>query len=99
MTTTGADTATLTHTASGGDYASVTKNLLVIVADNDTPGMTVTPSTLDVNEGGDATYTVKLATQPAGEVTVTISGHAGTDLSLDKTSLTFTVVNWNTRRR
>ena len=90
------DTATLTHTASGGEYASVTKNLLVIVTDNDTPGMTVTPSTLDVDEGGDATYTVKLATQPAGEVTVTISGHAGTDLSLDKTSLTFMPTDWNT---
>ena len=33
------DTATLTHTASGGDYNSVTKDLLVTVTDNDTPGL------------------------------------------------------------
>ena len=26
---------------------------------------------------------------------MTISGHAGTDLTLDKTSLTFTVDNWD----
>ena len=33
------DTATLTHTASGGDYASVSKDLPVTVTDNDTPGL------------------------------------------------------------
>ena len=50
---------------------------------------------------GDATgetYTVKLATEPTGNVTVVISGHTGTDLSLDKTSLTFTTINWETAR-
>ena len=31
-----------------------------------------------------ATYTVKLATEPTPEVTVTVTGHAGTDLTLDK---------------
>ena len=42
---------------------------------------------------------MKLATQPSGEVTVTVSGQAGTDLTLDKTMLTFTVDNWDTMRR
>ena len=42
-----------------------------------------------------SSYTVKLATQPSGEVTVTVSGQAGTDLTLDKTMLTFTVDNWD----
>ena len=53
---------------------------------------------LTVTEGYSAgsSYTVKLATQPTGEVTVTVSGHAGTDLTLDKTTLTFTVDNWAT---
>ena len=32
------DTATLTHTASGGDYGTVSKDLPVTVTDNDTPG-------------------------------------------------------------
>ena len=39
---------------------------------------------------------MKLATQPSATVIVTISGHDGTDLTLDKTSLTFTVDNWAT---
>ena len=52
---------------------------------------------LTVTEGDAAgsSYTVKLATQPTGEVTVTVSGHAGTDLTLDKTSLTFTSTTWD----
>ena len=52
---------------------------------------------------GDTTgvdYTVELAAQPSEEVTVTISGHAGTDLTLTGLSttdtLTFTTDNWDT---
>ena len=66
-------------------------------------GTSITPSTLTVNEG-DATgssYTVKLTTQPAGDVTVTVSGHSGTDLTVSGTTLTnnvltFTDQNWGT---
>ena len=39
---------------------------------------------------------MKLATRPAGTVTVTLGGTADTDLSLDKASLTFTAETWNT---
>ena len=41
-------------------------------------------------------YTVALATQPSGTVSVSITGHADTDLSLDKTTLTFIVNDWDT---
>ena len=53
---------------------------------------------LVVAEGATGTYTVALATEPSADVTVTvtISGQAGTDVSLDKTSLTFTTGNWDT---
>ena len=66
-----------------------------------TPGVVVNPSTLTVTEGGDASYTVALSSQPAADVTVAITGHSGTDLSLSGTSLssndtlTFTTANWN----
>ena len=92
--------ATLTHTASGGDYANVTRDLPVTVTDNDTAGVTIEPTVLSVVAGRSNEYTVKLATQPTGEVTVTISGHASTDVSLsgptlDNTTLTFTVGDWS----
>ena len=90
------DTATLTHGASGGDYNSVTKDLPVTVTDNDTPGLVLSKSELAVTEGASASYTVKLATQPTGPVTVTVGGTAGTDLSVTENTLTFSTTNWNT---
>ena len=97
------DTGTLTHTASGGDYVNVTKDLPVTVTDDDTAGVVLSETGLTVTEG-DATgvrYTVALATQPSGSVSVSITGQAGTDLSLSGTTLssdmlTFTVDNWDT---
>ncbi len=59
------------------------------------PHLVLDPSPLTVKEGGQATYTVALGTQPIGDVTVVITGYAGTDLTLGKTSLTFTAVDWN----
>ena len=46
---------------------------IVNIVDDDTPGMTITPTTLDVDEGGTATYTVKLNTVPTGNVDVEIT--------------------------
>ena len=58
--------------------------------------MVLSPTSLDVPEAGSASYTVKLATLPTAEVTVSIGGTSGTDLSLSRMSLTFTTSNWDT---
>ena len=90
------DSATLTHVAAGGDYGSVSKDLAVTVTDDDTAGLALSAATLAVTEGGSNSYTVALATQPSGDVTVTIGGTSGTDLAVDKSSLTFTTSGWST---
>ena len=94
------ETVTLTHTvasAANSVYDGVTAaDLDVEVTDNDTAGVTVSEASLTIEEGSTGTYTVVLDTKPTGNVTVTISGHAGTDASLDKTTLTFTGQNWST---
>ena len=61
------------------------------------PTVVLSEASLTVQEGGtDAeSYSVWLSRMPPSPVTVTITGHAGTDLLLDKTSLTFTTTNWN----
>ena len=100
----GGESEKLTHTASGGDYASVSKDLLVTVEDDDTAAIVLSESALTVTEGDTtgASYTVKLSTQPTGAVTVTIDGHSGTDLTVSGTTLnasgelTFTTSNWDT---
>ena len=67
---------------------------LVVAAQS--PSLVLSETSLDVPEAGSASYTVKLATLPTADVTVSIGGTANTDLSLNKTSLTFTTANWNT---
>ena len=89
------DEATLDHTARGGDYGLVRKGLPVRVTDHDTPDLVLSETALEVAEGGGGGYTVALATQPTGAVTVMIGGTAGTDLSLDADRLTFTTGNWS----
>ena len=90
------DAVTLTHTPSGGGYGSVSiAGVTVSVTENDTAGATVTPTALTVDEGSTGTYTVKLATQPTAAVTVTVGGTSG-DVSVDKSSLTFSTSNWGT---
>ena len=90
------DRATLTHTAAGADYGSVSKDLPVTATDDDPVGLALSARTLAVSEGGSETYTVALATQPTGEVTVTVGGTTGNDLSVHKSSLTFTRSDWST---
>ena len=63
------------------------------------PGVvTVSTMALTVTEEdttGD-TYTVVLGTQPTADVTVTVGGHASTDVTPTPASLTFTTANWST---
>ncbi len=58
----------------------------------------VLPPTLTVAEGDTdgVGYPVSLATEPTMSTTITVTGHTGTDLTLDTASLTFTTSNWDT---
>ena len=94
---------TLAHAVTGtGEYASVTADdLEVTITENDTAGVTISELTLNIVEGESADYTVVLDTQPTADVTVTISGHSDTDITLGGTTLnadnelTFTADNWD----
>jgi hypothetical protein len=61
-------------------------------------GLVVSTGSVTVDEGSQSPFTVKLATAPTSDVTVTISKNAGGDgdLSVNQTSLTFTAANWDT---
>ena len=90
--------ATIEHSVSGADYGNVSvSSVTATEADNDTAGVTVTPTALTVAEGGSATYTVVLDTQPSDDVTIAVSFASGSDedITVDKTSLTFTTDNWS----
>ena len=89
---------TVTNTASGGEYAGVTETVTVTVDDDDTPGITFTPAARTIREGATGTYDVKLNTAPTADVTVAISSD-NADVTLNKSSLTFTTANYATNQR
>ena len=60
----------------------MTKDLPVTVDDDEEHGVNVAPSAIAVVAGGSNSYTARLDSQPAGDVTVTVSGHTGSDLTL-----------------
>ena len=96
--------ATVTHTASGADYGSVTiSDQGVRVSDDDLAGLKVSPAALTVSEGGTGTYTVRLNAAPTATVTVTVAAAsakatADTDTGTTgiQTMLSFDATNWNT---
>ena len=87
---------TLTHTATSGSHSSAPVAVTVTITETDTAKVLVDPADLTVAENGSGTYTVRLATQPSADVTVTVTGHAGSDLTLSAGRLTFTRDNWGT---
>ncbi len=69
------------------------------ITDDDTRGVTVTPTALDVTEGSNATYTVVLTSEPTATVTVTPSRASGSsDVTFSPASLSFTADDWNTAK-
>ena len=76
------------------------------IDDNDERGVQIGPTALTVPEGGNATYTVVLTSEPTGDVTVTpsVSGSSDVTVALSTSgssdvtvsaALTFTPTDWN----
>ena len=80
-------------TYSGFDAADVS----VTNTDNDTAGVTVSPTTglVTTEAGGTATFTVVLNSQPTADVTIALSSSDLTEGTVGPASLTFTAANWN----
>ena len=70
----------------------------VTIADDDTRGVEVTPTSLTVPEGSDSPYTVVLESEPTGPVTVTPSVSGNSEVTLSPSPLTFAPSDWNEAR-
>ena len=88
-------TVSLAATSTDTDYEGKTASLAVSVIDNDTLGVDVTPTALDIVEGISDAYTVALLTQPTGTVTIGLEPY-DSDLTVTPASLEFTTSNWGT---
>ena len=93
-------TATLGHSASGSDYGGVSEPAFSFdVRDGDAPALAVSASTLAVNEGSSAAYSVALATRPdGGPVTVSLSSSDAAAATVSPTTLRFAAGNWDRPR-
>ncbi len=106
------ETPSISFGVAGEEYNTldVTDVLVsVSVTDNDSPGLTVsaTDAGVSMDEGATDSFTVKLNTQPSGDVTVTVSSDDGAAASVSSdggatqagsVDLTFTVDNWATEQ-
>lgn len=66
--------------------------------DNDTAGISVTPTTglITTETGGTATFSVVLLSQPTGSVIIGLSSSDTTEGRINRTGVTFTPATWNT---
>ncbi|WP_052338717.1 DUF4347 domain-containing protein, partial [Planktothrix prolifica] len=94
----GDETGILTISNPSTGIALGTTNQSVTITDNDTKGITVTPTTVltTTEAGGNATFTVVLNSQPTADVTIPLTSSNSAEGTVDKSSLTFTAANWNT---
>ena len=81
-----------------GNSCGIKCEVTVTITDDDTANVTVSKTALTVTEDdttGD-TYTVVLDSEPTADVTITVGGYTGSDVTPNPTSLTFAPSDWNT---
>ena len=98
----GTEVQTITHSASGADYATGVADqvLHITIIDNDRPGVTIEPTAVAVTEAAGANhtaeYSIGLNSQPTDNVTFTFGGDEGGDFVISPNPLVFILMNWRT---
>ena len=87
---------TVTGTVPSNSPVTAPAEVTLTITDEDTRGVTVTPTALSVTEGASADYTVVLTSQPTEAVTVTLTAPANPDVTVNRTELVFQPGRWNT---
>ncbi|MBF0352320.1 MAG: hypothetical protein HQM11_14905 [SAR324 cluster bacterium] len=93
-------TISVTPSSSSADttgYKTLTaQTVSVNNTDNDSPGFTLGTISGNTSEaGGSATFTVKLNSQPNGNVLLNLASSNTSEGTISSSSLTFTTTNWN----
>ena len=88
---------TINDTGSADAFDTLSdQTVAVTFANDDTPNITVTPSSLSLIEGTTGTFTIALTAQPVTDVVVDLISSGLTEVSTNLTQVTFTNGNWNT---
>ena len=93
----------VTGTAANGQAAANSETMTVTgasltITDDDTAGFAVASSSRlrTTESGGTAAFTVKLATEPTGDVVLGVASSDTAEGTVSTSSLTFTTTTWNT---
>ena len=78
----------------GAVVAADAATAVAVIVDDDQRALMVEPDALNVPEGGSASYTVALGSEPTGPVTVTVSA-GSVELEVRPQELTFAVDDWH----
>ena len=98
------ETVTLAHSVVYTDPDSLRETTLwtgaatVTVNDDDDPAIVVSKESVDLDEGGTGTYTVRLDVRPNESVTVNIASGDTAVATVAPASITFTTSSWNVQR-
>ncbi len=88
--------ATISHTASGGDYSGASiDDILVSITDDDSADIVLSGSASTTEAGGTASYSLVLASQPSDNVMIGISSSDLSEGTVSTSSMTFTSLDWN----
>ena len=92
----GDETAILGLSGATGAVLGGTDTHTLTITDNEAVGISLTPATLTVAEGGSDTYEIVLDSEPTSNVTVAFTD--GAEADADRDSVTFTTLNWASPR-
>jgi len=93
------DSARFSHAAASADptYQGIpADDVEIMVSDNDSTGVKVTPTRLEMPEDASTTYTVALTSRPSHPVVVTVSHSGDPDISADVARVSFAPSEWET---
>ena len=92
-------TVTVSGTVSGGNGVANPSDTTLTIADDDSAGVTVSPTAVTVEEnGGTDSFTVVLTSEPTANVTIAVSSSDTGAATVSPMSLTFTSSNWSSPR-
>ena len=92
-------TTTISHVSRGGGYDNTkARDVTATVTEPDgcTPSLGLTASSVTLDEGSTAQYTVSLIQEPSDDVTVTVSSSDEGAVTVSPVVLTFTPGDWST---
>ena len=92
-------TVTVSATVSGGNGVASPSDATLTITDDDSAGVTVSPTAVTVEEnGGTDSFTVVLTSEPTANVTIAVSSSDTGAATVSPMSLTFTSSNWSSPR-